>query len=892
MIWFRVLRARLFALGHKTELETEMDEEVRFHLAMRAQENVLRGMSESEALAEAERQFGNVNLVKDRWRDVTGGGLLEALWQDLRFAGRMLLKDRAFALIAVLALGLGIGANTALFTVVSRVLLRPLPYQNPGEIMSIGLREDRRPDSWIPFSYPDFEDFQAANRWFDGFGAFAPAGFAVSGGDVEPTRTQGTRITPQILKLLGVAPKLGRAFTEEENEAGNRSVLISDQLWQERFAGASSAVGSTLEVDGLKYEVIGVMPPGFEFPVSNDPAQFWTTFGRDLEPPPGTDPGFLKHRDAHFVGVLGRLKPNVSREDAAKGLSEMAARLASQHPETNRRLDSCVVVPWLAKITQGVRPALLMLIGASVCVLCVACANVANLLLSRATTRQKEMAIRAAIGAGRGRILRQLLTESLLLASIGGCLGLLFALAGTHYIVSLLPPDFPRKGEIAPDMQMLVFTGFVSVITSCLFGFAPAWHSARCKLARVLNDCSRVAEDSPRGRRLRSGLVIIELVLAFILLGGALCLIRTFWQLERVQPGFDAEGLVTVGLALPQQTDGDPIDASAQFYLELRDRLAAQDEIWSAAAVWPLPLTYRGFADFEVAGRPIAKADLPRTRAHTVTPNYFATMGIPLRRGRDFDARDRRDAPPVVIINETLARTIFPNEDPIGKRIRPGLTDGAAPPMEREIIGIVGDVKGEDLAKDLMEVYLPHPQCAGGDMTLVLRGTGSDELTLTAVRRVVNGMGKTVPVYQVYRMQHYLAAAVAQARLNSILMGIFAAVAVTLTAIGVYGVMAYSVVQRRHEIGIRLALGAQKFTVIHLILGQGMRLLAWSLVAGGLGTAIVMRSFRLSGYGATGNEMLTIGSVAMLLSLVALVACWLPARRAADLDPLTALGQR
>src|SRR3954468_14498343 len=310
MTRLRVLRARLFALGHKTELEREMDEEVRFHLAMRAQDNVRRGMSEAEALAAAKRQLGNVNLVKDRWRDVIGGGFLETFWHDLRFAGRMLLKDRAFALIAILALGLGIGANTALFTVVSRVLLRPLPYPNPGEIMSIGLQEDRKSDHSITFSYPDFEDFRTENRWFNGFGAFAPAGFVVAGGDTEPTRTQGARITPGILELLGVAPKLGRVFTEQENEPGSRSVLISDQLWRERFDGAASAVGSTIEVDGAKFEVIGVMPPGFEFPVSNDPAQLWTTFGRDREPPPGTDPGFTKHRDSHFLGILGRLKPN------------------------------------------------------------------------------------------------------------------------------------------------------------------------------------------------------------------------------------------------------------------------------------------------------------------------------------------------------------------------------------------------------------------------------------------------------------------------------------------------------------------------------------------------------------------------------------------------------
>jgi predicted permease len=893
MNWLRVLRARLFALTHREQLEREMEEELRFHLAMRAQENVRAGMSEAEAFAQAQRQFGNVPLIKDRWRDVIGGGFVETFWQDLRFAARMLLKDRAFSLIAILALALGIGANTALYTVVSKVLLHPLPYPEPEELMSVTMLQDKRADRPIGFSYPDFADLQATDRWFSGLGAFVSGGFVVSGGDLTATRMQGARVTPQILPLLGVAPLLGRTFTAEENEPGNRSVVLSYELWKEHFGSASTIIGGTFQLDGASYEIIGVMPPGFEFPVANDPAQFWTTFGRDREPSFGTDPGITKHRDAHYLGVLGRLKKGVTRETAAAGLSEIAAELARLHPDPNRRMDSCGVVPWLAKITDKVRPALLMLIGAALCVLCVACVNVANLLLARATTRQKEMAIRAALGAGRGRILRQLLTESLLLASVAGCLGLLLALAGTHYIVSMLPPDFPRSREITPDLQVLVFTGIVSVITSCIFGFAPAWHSARCKLARVLNDCSRAAEESPRGRYVRRALVIAELVLAFVLLVGALSLIRGLWKLERVEPGFDVGNLVTVNLSLPPDSSRDPALRSAEFYREFLERLNTAKEIQSVAAVYPLPMTTRVRADFEVSGRPIAKADLPVGRGHTVTPNYFQTMRIPLIKGRDFDGRDRREAAPVVIVNETLVRTTFPNEDPLGKRIRPGLTDGSAPPLEREIIGVVGDVKADDLATDSFpEFYLPHAQCAAEDMTLVLRGNGPDEATIAAVERVLGSIDKGAPLYQSQQMNHYLAATLAQARLNSILMATFAAVAIALTAIGVYGVMAYTVIQRRHEIGIRLALGAEPRGIFRFILGEGVRLLAWALLAGGICTAAVTRSLRWTGYGVTDNEVITIGLVGILLSAVALVACWLPARRAATLDPLAALGQR
>jgi predicted permease len=892
MSWFRVLHARLFALAHKGQIESEMEEELRFHLAMRAQDNVRSGMTESEARIIAKRQFGNVNLIKDRWRDVIGGGFLETFWHDLRFAFRMLLKDRAFSLIAILALGLGIGANTALFTVVSKVLLHPLPYPNPDELMSITMREDGRMDKSIPLSYPDFADLSGENQWFDGLGAFSTGGFVFSGGNLEAIRAQGTRVTPQIFSLLGVAPILGRIFTEEENDPGNRSVLLSYQLWQEQFAGSSSAVGDTINLDGANYEIIGIMPPGFEFPVENEPAQLWTTFAREREPIPGTDSGITRHRDAHYVAMLGRLKKGVSRETAAAGLSEIAATLAKLYPATNRRLDSCAVVPWLGQITNKVRPALLTLIGAALCVLCVASVNVANLLLARATTRQKEMAIRAALGAGRRRILRQLLTESLLLASLGGCLGSVLAIAGTHYIVSMLPPDFPRSREITLDLQMFVFTGAVSILTSCIFGFAPAWRSARCNLARILNDCSRVAEESPRGRGLRNGLVITELILAFVLLVGALCLTRGLWKLKRVDPGFEVHNLLTVKVSLPH-SENDPGSRTAAFYREFLSRLEAAKEIRSVAAVFPLPLTNHAKSDYEVNGRPIAKADLPRGRAYAVTPHYFQTMEIPLVRGRDFDARDRRGAKPVTIVNETFARTVFPNENPLGKLIRPGLADGTAPPFEREIIGVVGDVQGNDLATaPTPEMYLPHPQCAGEEMTLVLRGNGTEESAYAAIQRVLQSIDKNVPLSQSYPMEHYLAAALAQARLNSILMTIFAGVAVTLTAIGVYGVMAYTVVQRRHEIGIRLALGAQKLAVFQLILGEGMRLLGWALFAGGICTIVLTRSFHRLEFGATNNEMITIVSVAVLLSVVGLIACWLPARRAARLDPLTALGQR
>ncbi len=671
---FRVFRARLFALGHKSQLEIEMDEEVRFHLTMRAAENVRRGMSGQEALLAAQRQFGNVNIIKDAWRDVTGGGLIEAFGQDLRFAWRMLRRDRTFTLIAVLALGLGIGANTALFTVVSNVLLQPLPYPAPQEIMSISSLEDGKAERARPFSYPDFTDLLAENRWFNGMGGFFPTTFVISGGRDDARHISGARITPEVFRLLGIAPELGRVFADKENEPGSRSIVISHELWQQHFHGALTVIGETLTVDGQDHTVIGVMPANFEFPIANEPSELWTTFARDREPMPAGDDVYAHHRDAWYVRVIGRLKAGVSREEAAAGLSGIAARLAVLHPQTNRRLYATSVEPWLHRITAKVRPSLIVLIGAAACVLCVACANVANLLLARASTRQKEMAVRAALGAGRGRLLRQLLAESLLLSTFGGCLGLLIAIVGTNNIVPLLPPDFPRSGNISPDFQVLAFAGLISILTSCLFGFAPAWYAARCPLAQVLNDCGRVPGSAPRGRRARNALVVAELVLAFILLAGAWTLMREFWKLENVPLGFDRQNLVTANISMADTGSVGPVPAAA-FFGGVMERLRNSPEIESVAGIYPWPFTSRGLADYEIQGRSIAKADLPRARSFTVTADYFRTMGIPLKRGRAFDGRDQREAPPTVIISESLARSTFPNEDPLGKRIRSGLRD-------------------------------------------------------------------------------------------------------------------------------------------------------------------------------------------------------------------------
>jgi predicted permease len=889
----RVARARLLGLFRKAQLDDELDEEMRFHVAMRAQENVARGLPEPEAWRQAARAFGNVARLKDECRDVSGGGALEILWRDVRFAARMLLKDRAFTAIAVLALALGIGANTALFTVMSSVVLRPLPFPQPDRILSV---RSHKPDDRahpIVWSYPDFVDLRSRNHSFEQLGAFRPASFVVSNNGGESTAIEAALVTPEVFAALGVKPELGRTFTRADNEPGARSVIISHRMWEERFGRAAGVTDTNVTLDGEEYRIIGVMPPDFRFPIQNRPAQLWTTLARELQPPTNGGVSVATRRDAHFLAIIGRLRDGVTAEAAGAEMREITAALGEQFPDTNRPFDSCSVSPWLADLTRNVRPALMMLNGAALCVLGIACANVANLLLARGSTRQKEIAVRSALGAGRGRILRQLLTETLLLAALGGAGGLLIALIGTPAIVALLPANFPRAGEITPDVKVLAFTVGITIATSCFFGFAPAWRSARCEPARVLNDCSRAASETPHGRRTRNALVVAEMVLAFVLLSGAVFLIRNLWRLEHASPGFNPRGLLALEVAVPPTNAFDTSKYAVAIYQDLMSRLPNATGIEAVSAVAPLPVSGTfPTVDYAIRGRAIAKPELPLAEPHIILPNYFRTMEIAFKAGRDFDARDSRGAAPVVIINEALARASFPHENPIGKCITPGMADDGRID-EREIVGVVADVKCDSLSREAKpELFVPHTQCATAELALLVRGDLSEEALLRTVRDVAANMDIAIAIEPPRSMESYIAAAVAQPRLNSTLFAAFALVAVVITAIGVYGVMAYSVAQRRHEIGIRLALGAQKLAVFRLVISDALRLVGWSVVIGGLGSFAATPVLRRFAYGAGADEGPTILLVAFLLAGTALVACWLPAQQAANEDPLVAIGQR
>ncbi|MFN2476535.1 MAG: ADOP family duplicated permease [Chthoniobacterales bacterium] len=893
MNWVRLARARLFGLLHKAKLEAEMEEELRFHLAMRTQENLARGMSQPDALRAAERQFGNVGLIKEQWRDVSGGGAIEVFWRDLRFAARMLLKDRLLTVIAVSALALGIGANTALFTVLSSVLLRPLPYAQPNELTRVWSSDSGQSAVRLKNSYPDLLDFRARNCSFDSLGAFVAGGFLTNNNHGEVVEIQAAAVTSDIFPMLGAGAALGRIFSPSDDQPGNRSIIISDKLWEERFARAANVTDASLTVEGENYAIVGVMPRGFRFPVQNSDAQFWVTFGRNREPFPGDALGYANHRDARYLHLLGRLKPGRTAAEAESDLNAITADLATKFPDTNAHSDTCVVTPWLADLTGKVRPALLMLIAAAACLLGVACASVANLLLARGGKRRKEIAIRAALGAGQRRLARQLLTESFLLALVGGAVGLLLAVAGTRLLVPLLPEDFPRAGEIMPDAGVLAFTVIVTVLTSGIFGCAPAWHSARTDLAPVLAEGSGVTNGTPAAGRLRGGLVVAEIILSSVLLACACCLIDNVWQLQNAPLGLAPQHVLTARIALPDGADRDEWSPAIEFSTELLQRVRQLPGVASASAVSRLPaVAPEPAVRFGVVGREIPADSLPRARPRIVFPDYFRTIGIALKEGREFDEGDTRNATPVAIINESLAAKVFPNENAIGRRLIHEQWNRERA-LECEVIGVVGDTKADRLSADqALEVYIPYRQYPSTGFSLVIRSEEEDATVISRVRRIATELDSRVAFYQPSTLEQHLDGMLIQPRLNSALLAMFAIVAVVLTAIGVYGVMAFSVAQRRHEIGIRLALGAPRSAIVQLVSRESTPLILVAVVAGSLCSLLALPQLGSFLQHSSGHSYLIVAFAALVVSGTAFIACWLPARRAAREDPLHAIGFR
>jgi putative ABC transport system permease protein len=813
---------------------------------------------------------------------------MNTLLQDIRFGLRMLLKSPSISIVATIALALGIGANTAIFSVVNAVLLRPLPFPDSDSLVSIFETDTQRGQQRGSHSFPNFFDVRSQNTVLERVACYHGADFIMTGRG-EPARIQGSVVTGDLFPLLGVAPMLGRTFHPDEDKPSEtgRVVILSHELFQKRFNSDPSIVNQAITLDGRSYTVVGVMPPSFEFPIQNEPVELWTTIAVDVAP--GEESPVTEQRGAHFLQVIGRLKSGVTREQAQSEFTTIAARLEQQYPDTNTR-KSLRVDSALTALVGDIRPALLILLGAVACVLLSACANVANLLLARATSRHKEMAIRTALGASRTRVIRQLLTESVMLSILGGAVGLLLAVWWSDLLIALGKDDIPRAIHVGIDWRVLGFTLGISLLTGLVFGLAPAFHSSRSELVESLKEGGRGTSEGARRNRVRNVLVVVELAIAVVLLVGAGLLIQSLWRLRNVNTGLQSQNVLTFNVGLPEIKYNS--DRQTQFFIDLKSRLQTMPGVQSASTIFPLPLNGDRFSiSFEIEGRPMARKDHPSADFFTTGVGYFGAMGIPLIKGRDFDDRDKHGSTPVIIITETFARQYFPNEDPIGKRIHPGISsiEGEESVM-REVVGVVGDVRNRSLNTEPKPAYyVPHTQVPFSQMVAVVRTTGDPRSMISGVTKEVAAMDRDIPLFGVKSMDEYLSSSVAAPRFNTTLLSIFAVVALVLTVVGLYGVMSYSVAQRTNEIGIRLALGAQSRDVLLMIVKQGSVLIGLGLGIGLFGAYLATKLIASLLFGVQAKDPLTFAAVAVVLALVGLLACYIPAWRATKVDPMEAL---
>ncbi|HVG21959.1 MAG TPA: ABC transporter permease [Blastocatellia bacterium] len=808
---------------------------------------------------------------------------MRVLLQDFRYGLRVLIKSPGFTLVAVFALALGIGANSAIFSVVNAVLLRPLPYDNPDRLM---LASQTGPEiGTMKFSPADFLDLREQSQSFDGVGGVISWKFNLTGAG-DPEVINGVFISSNMLDLLGVRPVIGRnLLPEEETPENKRVVLISHAIWKNRFNSDEAVIGKKLNIDTEPYIIIGVMPSDFQFP---RPA-FETSPKGDVWVPIAFNPTLRKNRDIRYIRVIGRLKNNVTIRQAQAEVDMIAQQLASQYPTTNDKIG--IKLQPLSNVgNQNVQLGLWILMGVVGFVLLIACANVANLLLAKAASRKKEIAIRMALGASRRRLVRQLLSESLLLSLVSGALAVLLAWGGIRLLVSISPDNIPRLEEVGLDFRALGFTLAASLLTAMLFGVIPALQLSKVDLTVPMKEASRSSSGGVSFRRLRSLLVVSEVSLALILVIAAGLLIRSFLSLQEVKPGFDANNLLTMQIPLPEAKYVKH-DQKANFYQALLARLEGVPGIQSASVISAPPLTNGYSVDFSIEGhQPLQPGQRPYTEYRLISPDYFKTMGIPLLKGRYFSDRDGRDSPGVVIINETMARRFFPDEDPVGKHL--GLS---TPEDKREIVGVVGDVKEAKLDADPKPTsYIPYIQNAPlylqlNDLYLAIRSeTDPSAMTATA-RSQVRAVDPDQPVSNIRTMEQVISLTLSSQRFLMLLLSIFAGLALLLAAVGVYGVMSYSVTQRTQEIGIRMALGAQQGDVLKLIVSQGMVLVIIGITVG-LATAIaVTRIMSSLLYGISTTDLVTLVGASSLLGLIALAASYVPARKATSIDPIMTL---
>jgi putative ABC transport system permease protein len=823
------------------------------------------------------------NLTK--WHE---GEDMNALWQDLRYGVRTLLKNPGFTSIAVITLALGIGANTAIFSVVNALLFRSLPYKNPERLVTLWKTNPEIPGfEYCPATVAVFDDWRKQGESFESVSILDGQRYALTGVG-RPERVAGVTTSASFFDLMGAEPILGRTYTEEEDAPGaERVVVISHALWQNRFGGDMEICGKTMRLDGTPHTIIGVIEHGFQFPRSTDlPSFFQLPSQTELWTPARLTPEQLANRGSHTKAVVARLKPGVSLEQAQAEISTIAIRNEQQFADEKGWGGR--VLPMKEQLVGELRGTLLILLGAVGCVLLIACANVANLLLTRAANRQKEIAIRTALGASRMRIIRQLLTESLLLSFAGGAIALLLAAWGIDLLLNLSPASIPRKHEIGLDGTALMFTFVAALTTGFIFGLAPALQIQRSNVNVILKEGER---GSTGGRSLlRSSLVAGQVALSLVLLIGAGLLIRSFARLTGADAGFNPQDVAAMSLSVSSSRyDFDP--KQVRFFQDVLDKVRAIPGVVSAGAVSELPLGGGQELDafsFEGQSPPGSPGEEPIAEFRFVDEGYFKTLQMPLVDGRGFDEHDNGESQRVAVINESLARVYFNNEQPVGRRIKAGSYGWDGP--WTTVVGIVKDAKhtGLDVAAH-PQIYFPYKQMVWGRLVIVARSTGNVASIFPAMREAAGEVDKEQPITSLRAMEDYLSESVSQRRFNAILLGAFAILALILAAVGLYGVISYAVLHRTHEIGIRIALGAERHDVFKLVIGQGM-LLALIGVTVGLAAAFALTRL-MSGmlYGISPTDPLTFAGIALLLIAVALLACYVPARRATRVDPMIAL---
>jgi putative ABC transport system permease protein len=819
--------------------------------------------------------------------------MASTLWQDIRYGARMLLKNPGVTIIVIIALALGIGANTAIFSVVNAVLLRPLPYPESDRL--IFLNEMSPVLDEMSISYPNFIDWRANNQTFEKMGVYNRASYNLTGtGEAE--RIVTGQVSADLFSVLRVNAAQGRVFTNEEDKPGGTPVVVlSYALWQRRFGGETSILNQAITLNGKSYTVIGIMPQSFAYPSR---AEMWVPVGQLSDQPS------WKERGNH-PGLYGvaRLKPGPSFEQANADMNNIAANLEKQYPDSNAS-NRVRLRPLLEIFVVDVRRALWVIFSAVGFVLLIACANIANLLLARATGRRKEMAIRTAVGASRWRIARQLLTESILLSLIGGSIGLVLARWGVDLILYVSPDAIPRSREIGLDWKVLTFTVGISFLTGILFGLIPAIQAGDVDVHETLKESGR----GTSGRQwLRSSLVVVEVATTLVLLIGAGLLIRSFYLLQKVNPGFSHEHLTSFSISLPEKKYATE-ETRSSFYNHLLENIRALPGVETTAAASGLPLGNNGWqTSFVIDGRPLPPRDqTPLMEACLVTPDYFKVMNIPVLKGRVFNDRDDRshlagrDLSKLtdvekqgaglnsIVIDEEFAKRYWPNEDPVGKRVRMG-ADPKAPVLE--VLGVVGRVKMESLNQnsDRVQGYFAFNQVPLGGMTVVIKGASDANQLISSIRGAVRELDPNQPIYSVRTMDEIRAESVAPERLNLTLLSLFAGIALVLAIVGIYGVMSYSVTQRTHEIGIRMAVGARPLDVFKMILGHGMKLALIGVGIGLVGAFLLTRLMATMLFGVQPTDATTYGAISILLIVIALLACYLPGRRATIVEPTISL---